>query len=83
MQGVTEISVMNIIFIMIISVFIGLIIGILIERKTSRIYREAYIEKSDQFKSAAYRAQLLNKWGGWKIISKGTNKCGFSCSFYS
>ena len=47
---------------MTISVFIGVIIGILIERKTSRNYREAYIEKSDQFKAAAYRAQLLNKW---------------------
>lgn len=62
MQGVAEISVMNIIFIMAISISLGLIIGILIERKTSRNCREAYIEKSEQYKAAVYRAQLLNKW---------------------
>lgn len=62
MQGVAEISVINIIFIMAISVFTGLIIGILIERKTSRNYREAYIEKSERYKSVVYRAQLLYKW---------------------
>lgn len=62
MQGVVEISVMNIIFIMAISVSLGLIIGILMERKTSRNYKEAYIEKSERYKSVAYRAQLLYKW---------------------
>lgn len=63
MQGVIEFGAMNIIFIMAISAFVGLIIGVLIGKKTSRDkFLEVYIEKAKQYKSAAYRAQLLYKW---------------------